>query len=858
LLFACTLTVAAGVLVRSDDKTLPLTQPPAATAPSGPDGVAVAGKLLDLLGDALPEGAVARVGTTRLRSNANLDTVVFSSGGRRLAFGDESGMVRVCAAADGKLVWEFRAESKRMQPATELAFSPDGRMLAIGGYWNPAITLLDVDCREVRRRIPNTAPGQERWDRAAPGPGFAFTPDGRTLVVGGKDGAVHLWDLTTGAELVSLSRTAEPIVSLTLSADGKTALTAHAKGQVHLWTLPGRQHLRAVPASVVHPHLTNLSPDGKTIAVVVGDREIELWDVTGTRRLSLHSEAPVLALGFVPDRAALQVAEENGTVVTWDTQTGKRLFTLACLEPLPIDRRGGGKKSAWFRPDGKAVVWSETGAVLQSWDLVAGQETPCLTWSQRGFQWVGFSADGRQLRVGGPLGELGVCDAATGRLVGRPRQVGPIWFTRYATTPDRGKVVVVTGNNDLGNKPQPGDGQILLWDPASDAEPAPLREQAAPAWCAALTPDGRLLAACGANQQIQVYDVATGRLVRSFTGRPYEYELTFSPDGKLLATCASSGSIRLYEFATGRMVRECKAVNAASCLAFSPDGRILASGQSAFRAHESGHATGGMIYLWDAVTGRELREIAGTWPLVRALSFSADGRLLACGNQDSLSIWEVASGQQRRRYQGHETWVLGVDFDPGGKRLASACYDGTAVIWRVFDPASANCSDAELEGCWAGLAGDGIAAHQAVARLTAAGQTVAFLRTRIGPVKRRTAEWVRARLAELGSTIFRTRETAQQELTRVCELYEPGLRRALAAATDAEVRRRLTAILETVPTPEKRPEHLRDLRAIEVLERVGSIDAVRLLGELAEGDLASAVTIQAKASFTRLSSRRGP
>jgi RNA polymerase sigma factor (sigma-70 family) len=861
--FACALTVAAGVLVlRSDKATAPLPQPLVTTAPSGPDGAAAAGKLLDLLGDPLPEGAVARVGTTRLHSRANLSTVVFSSDGRRLAFGNEEGMVRVCAVADGKPVWQFRAESKRMQPATELAFSPDGRMLAIGGYWTPVITLLDVDAREVRRRIPNTTPGQDRWDRAAQGAGFVFTPDGRTLVVGGKDGAVHFWDLMTGAELAALSRTAEPILSLTMSADGTTALTAHAKGQIHLWNLPGRKHLREVPASPVYvgtPHLTTLSPDGQTIAVVVGDREIELWNATGTRRLSLRSKSPVLALGFVPDQAALKVAEENGTVVAWDTQTGKRLHTLACLdEPLHAGWRGGGKKSAWFRQDGKMVVWSETGAVLQPWDLVAGQATPRLTWSQRGFQWVGFSADGRQLRVGGPLGELGVCDAATGRLIGKPRQVGPIWFTRYATTADRGRVVVVTGNNDLGSRPLPGEGRILLWDPAGDAEPTPLRGQAAPAWYAALTPDGRLLAACGANQRIQVYDPTTGTLMRSFAGRPYEYEPTFSPDGKLLATCASSGSIRLYEFATGRMVRECKAVNAASCLAFSPDGRILASGQSAYRRHDSGQVTGGMIYLWDAATGRQLREIAGTWPLVRALSFSADGRLLACGNQDGLAIWEVASGQQRRCYPEHETWVLGVDFDPDGKRLASACYDGTAVVWRVLDPAPANCSDAELERCWASLAGDGIAAHQAIARLTAAGQTVAFLRTRIRPAERATEKWVSARLADLGSTAFRTRETAQKELMRTCERYEPILRRALVAATDAEVRRRLIAILETVPTPEERPEHLRDLRALEVLERVGSADAGHLLGELAGGDPASAVTIQAKASLTRLSLRRGP
>src|SRR5947209_4573725 len=64
----------------------------------------------DLYGDPLPEGAIARVGTTRLRDNSSTTVVAFSSDGRLLAYGNESGTVHVCEARDGKPLLDFRPE----------------------------------------------------------------------------------------------------------------------------------------------------------------------------------------------------------------------------------------------------------------------------------------------------------------------------------------------------------------------------------------------------------------------------------------------------------------------------------------------------------------------------------------------------------------------------------------------------------------------------------------------------------------------------------------------------------------------------------------------------------------------------
>jgi hypothetical protein len=108
-------------------------------------------------------------------------------------------------------------------------------------------------------------------------------------------------------------------------------------------------------------------------------------------------------------------------------------------------------------------------------------------------------------------------------------------------------------------------------------------------------------------------------------------------------------------------------------------------------------------------------------------------------------------------------------------------------------------------------------------------------------------------LSELASPVFKMRETAQQEIARIGELAEPAVRRALEKATDPEVRRRLTDLLERIPRPETRPDALRDLRAVEVLEHIANAEARHLLGELANGTAEARLTREAKASLERLS-----
>lgn len=109
----------------------------------------------------LPKGALLRMGSSRLAHGTWLTCVRFSADDRRIGVADSDGIIRPWDAATGELVWE-----KPQVTGRELAFSPDGKMLAIGGYYNQVITLWDLERDEEIRELPQT-PARSAFPRTA-------------------------------------------------------------------------------------------------------------------------------------------------------------------------------------------------------------------------------------------------------------------------------------------------------------------------------------------------------------------------------------------------------------------------------------------------------------------------------------------------------------------------------------------------------------------------------------------------------------------------------------------------------------------------------------------------------------------
>jgi hypothetical protein len=205
--------------------------------------------------------------------------------------------------------------------------------------------------------------------------------------------------------------------------------------------------------------------------------------------------------------------------------------------------------------------------------------------------------------------------------------------------------------------------------------------------------------------------------------------------------------------------------------------------------------------------------------------------------------------------------VSSILFSPSGRLLATASTDGTALVWdavallRRGRTAPARLSGDELAALWQDLAGaDAAKAYRAIGRLaTAPAEAVPWLRDHLRPVPAVAVDAKRLDrlLAELDSDDFAVRGRATREIEAFGELAQPALERVLAGTPSAEVRARVEELAERC-APARSPERLRGLRAIEVLEQVGTAEARAVLVALAKGAPEARLTREAKAALERL------
>jgi hypothetical protein len=222
----------------------------------------------------------------------------------------------------------------------------------------------------------------------------------------------------------------------------------------------------------------------------------------------------------------------------------------------------------------------------------------------------------------------------------------------------------------------------------------------------------------------------------------------------------------------------------------------------------------------------------------------------------------MATGRERRRLEGHQSGVYSLAFSPDGRSLASGSHDTTALLWDVLGVALPQGRHAptlqETEAAWTGLRdSDAAKAFQSMGILAAAPrQTVSVLKERLHPVAPADPRVVKQLIDDLDSDHFETRQSATAELEQLDTLAQEQLRKALGSSPSPEARRRLEGLLqkleETVPSAEVR----RSLRAVELLERLGTPDARQVLTALAAGATVARVTQQARAALERLKSLR--
>jgi WD40 repeat protein len=888
------LTVAVGVLCagaglialvgggawragRVSDRRLD-SQPPVAHAPGSPADLQPAAARVDAFGDPLPAGALARLGTMRLRPGW-VQFLGVAPDGQSVVTGEYGGQLRWWDVTSGqetrRQTFGAPDENGRQDRAPfAIALSPDGKIVATVEHYRGLVkgkpvvlALFDAATGQAIRRIEiELAPEPIRSYRFRDSfyTALAISSDSKWVAVGTQASTVGVWDIASGREQVRF-RVPGRALAVAFSSDNSLLAVGNSTGAIQVRdTVNGGERAAFQHDGRGEILALTFASDGRSLASADGARTIYLWDVVGgklAQRLPGHKDPLILhdvGLAYAPDGRTLASANAGG-IILWDVATGSPRATMVC---------GSRAHFLAVTPDGQTLVSAgqETQAI-RFWDLATGPERHALFGAHHAqIRNVVFAPDGRTLATDSFDRTARLWDPRTGRQLHSLEGHGDLMFG-VAFSPDGTRVLTAAANES-----------IKVWDvaPGGQVQPIAVAPFGRGWFTSAFGRDGRSVLGWSPYGGLQQVDLPDGkerfhhptmpRALNDVEGGPKgsvaSLQLSnasngaFSADGTRFAVAMGLG-VTIWDVPTGRELRHLPAPfpgfqGQATRIAFSPDGRLLIAANGN-RSH---------VYAWEVATGGLATDVKCE-ELSHAIAVGPDGRTIATaeGRNDSVvRVWDLPTGNERVRFGGlGRAGVQALAISPDGGLLAAALGNTTALVWDLAPhrrPAAAASplSDEVLQALWRDLGDtDTAKARVAVWALAdGAGAAVTLLRDRIRPAVAPPEERLRQLIADLDSPRFAARADAEKELTALADLAAPALSQALAGTPSLEVRQRVEKLLKALEMPVTNAELLRQLRAVEVLEHIGTVEAQQLLRSLAGGAPDTGLTRDARASLERL------
>ncbi|MBL8792573.1 MAG: hypothetical protein JNM56_01580 [Planctomycetia bacterium] len=516
--------------------------------------------------------------------------------------------------------------------------------------------------------------GTTRWRHGGAGAVLAYSPDGKLLAGGGQHGAIRLWDAVTGREVRRLSVREPQVNALAFSPDGTKLAAVGSEGRLALFA--------------------------------VGDgREVNTWGV---------SAKPLLAVAFSPDGKQLAVAGTESVILLIDWQNGKRAGQLEG-HSLRISALA-------YTPDGKVLASASDDRTVRFWELATSTVAAQVRDELIEFHGLAISRDGKQLVTAGAAFDKEGRGPAAERV--------QLWDTagfaqRMAERPNAQQIQKLINQLDdksfnvrqkasqdlmqLGALVEPALKDALAAKPSLEVSrrieellerlkqgpppPGELRHTLTAGELVrgiALSADGKTLAAAD-RDGLRFWNADDGSELPALASKNGPIAaLTFAPDGATLAYSDQLGLVGLarrsgqrWEPTTHALAGQQGHTGAVESVAFSPDGKLVASCCVAET----------FVRIWNAHTGKELRQLGGPERACHAAAFSSDGKSLAVGGEIDggigIRVWDAGTWEELRYIRAPgRWWTFRVGFSPDGKFAGAAHWsdagtDGGVRRWNI-------------------------------------------------------------------------------------------------------------------------------------------------------------------------------
>ncbi len=553
--------------------------------------------------------------------------LTFSADGRILASSSEDRTVRFWEISTGQQIALLGPHTHTLRG---MKFSQDGQRVAICGddslirIYNLPQLLAAATIASVDSHCLQVLRGHTNWVFS-----IAYSPDERQMASTSADGTVRIWDVATG-ECVHILPHKHWVIRVLFSPDGRQLIVSGMSATLYVWDTISGQLLNTLNGHLDWIWSIDISTDGNTLISAGEDRTIRVWDLRmGVCQTILHAHQDrIWSISLAPDGRHLVSGSEDRKISIWDLQQGKCVKTIGGY--------GNGIKSICFVPQHSWLASCHRDGGIRLWNW---QNLTCVHTLQGHLDAVltiAVSPDGRYL--------------ASGSL-------------------DR--TIRIWDLHDLTCRHVMLDRRKSTKDPKIDGS------------CALVfSSDSHKLIVGDYRADLQIWDVASGKLDRTFDGHPNRIQsVALCHIHQTIAT-ACEHKIRIWDLTTGECLHEIVAHSQpVLTVAFSADGRYLASG--------------GMdktVKIWDTTNWEPLPTEIVHHSLILSVAFSpvpiaatsaSDYQLIVGSGDRLIKRWQIATSECLQTYAEHQNWVWSIAYSPDGSKIVSAGEDETIKIWDV-------------------------------------------------------------------------------------------------------------------------------------------------------------------------------